>query len=165
MAISLVSLTPALFRRVARAVGVTQNETKQTIILTNESTTLWRQGETYPNPDSDILKLPFRFVLPIQDILPSCHFDNKLDLSGKVIYWIEVLGKRSILHYNKRISQPFPVLPSNSTGAELSHLIRAGWTGPWRDIVETKQIRKGMWGGHATAKWTVRTRIICIQQS
>ena len=143
------------FRRVARAVGFAQNVTSQTVILADQSTTLWHQGETYPAPNSDILRLPFRFVLPTENVLPSCQFDNKLDLSAKVIYWVEVLGRRTGLHFNKRIPRPFPVLPANSTGAELSHILRTGWTGQWQDIIETRQIRKGMWGGYATAKWIV----------
>ena len=141
--------------KVARAARYAQNVADESIVLADESRVLWSQGEAYPPPGSDILKLPFRFTLPSHDILPTCQFDNKLDLSAKVTYWVEVIGVRGAFRLNTRIPRPFPVLPPHATGAELSQVLRAGWNGPWRDIVETKQVRKGIWGAHATATVTV----------
>ena len=143
-------------RKVARAVGYAQNTSDESVILADETALLWHQGGAYPPPDSDVLRLPFRFVLPTDGLLPSCEFDNRLDLAAKVIYWVEILGIRSgAFHLNKRIPCIFPVLPPDVIGNELSHVFRLGWTGPWRTFADSKHIRKGMWGGYGTVRWTV----------
>lgn len=125
-------------------------------MLVRNSATLWRHGEAYPPAGTDVLKLPFRFTLPSSGLLPSCSFDNKIDLAAKVIYWVDVIAVRPGLHFNKEISCPFPLLPIDPSGAELGQALRSGWTGPWREIFESRPIRKGLWGEYANAKWTVR---------
>ncbi|KAJ3557999.1 hypothetical protein NM688_g1171 [Phlebia brevispora] len=151
-----VKLFGSIFTKISRAAGYMNYITEESVTLVRDSTTLWRHGEAYPPPGTDILKLPFRFTLPSRGIYPSCSFDNKYDLCGKVIYWVEVNARRTGLHLNKCIPRIFPVLPLDTPGAQLSRALRSGWEGPWRQYQEVRAIRKGMWGEYSNAKWMLK---------
>lgn len=94
--------------------------------------------------------------MPSHGILPTCAFDNKLGISGKVVYWIEVVALRADVNLSRRLPKIFRVQPLDTHGAQLSQSIQLGWTGAWRRHTESKPVRKGMWGDYANTTCTVR---------
>lgn len=143
-----------VYSKITRQQGESAVTRRQRIELVRQNVSVWRKGTAYPAPDTHILSLPFRFILPDQ-LLPSCEY-NGGRRSGAVAYSIEVVGTRSGLHFNKRIQRPLALLPPDQKGAELSRQLRSGWTGPWRTVRFTRSVRKGIWGSYSHVTMNVR---------
>ena len=124
--------------------------------ILRETLSVWQKGSSYPDPGSDVARLPFRFVLP-QEMLPSCEYTHKRRYSGIVAYSIEVVGIRpGVLQQRKRITQALRIIPHSALGAELRYTLRVGWTGETTSWRAQKNIRKGVWGGYANVDMLVR---------
>ena len=75
---------------------------------------------------------------------------------GTVGYFIEVNGARLGLHRSRKISQAFPVVPWNTAGAAShAHLTVYGWSGRWKTLQQTKDIRKGFRGERSRVEVSV----------
>ena len=70
-------------------------------------------------------------------------------------YFIEAVGERHGLHFNRRVQQPFPVLPAEAFGASLRSALTPGWTGGWKTFEARDEIRRGIWGDYAQVHATV----------
>ncbi|KAI0087767.1 hypothetical protein BDY19DRAFT_994662 [Irpex rosettiformis] len=126
----------------------------QSVDLIRDDIVLWDQNSGIaPPPDSPILRLPFRIQLP-EDLPPSCDIGS-YSKYGKVGYYLEAVGKRPGLHFNKKDLVPFPLLPSSSLGAQLKDVLEQGWHGPWKIFDQGDEIRRGIWGEHAHVKVTL----------
>lgn len=127
----------------------------QTEDLIHETVSLWQQGKgSYPPPGTHTLKLVFQFTLP--DRLPPSFSYRELNERCDVGYFVEVVGQRPGLRFNKRILIPFPVLPTSLHGAEARQALLSGWQGPWRTFDTEGKIRRGIWGDYSHVKMTVR---------
>ncbi|KIP10613.1 hypothetical protein PHLGIDRAFT_65373 [Phlebiopsis gigantea 11061_1 CR5-6] len=127
--------------------------------LTYEERLLWKTGDAFPKASSPTLRLPFQFKLP--DVLPSsCDFPcflSGMQARGTVGYFIEVTGARLGLHRSRKISHAFPVVPWNTAGAAShAHLTVYGWSGRWKTLQQTKDIRKGFRGERSRVEVSVR---------
>ena len=125
----------------------------QRVDLIREDLSLWRPGSAYPQPDTHILKLPFRFVLPAS--LPPSYQHEGFQWEGTVGYALEAVGVRSGLHFNRRILLSFPLLPADIQGGQLRAALSTGWTGAWRAIEKKDEIRRGIWGEYSHVQVTV----------
>lgn len=146
-------------RRIAtRRVDQPEQEQHLCIPLIHESISIWKRGvdhNSYPVPDSDIMVRPFSFTLP-STLLPSCEYGGLHTYTLSIRYFIQVVGQyQSKLKVKTRKFVPFAVLPSLSSGAEIRETLQQRWRGPWRSIVQEKNIRRGIWGDHSHAKMTV----------
>jgi hypothetical protein len=136
------------------------------VFLVREEISLWQKGcSLYPPSDSHILRIAFQFALP-QGLPPSCDFSG-YEKSGTVGYFIEVVGQRDGLHFDRRILRAFAVVPSNPEGAQLRAAFQSGWTGPWTAAVEQREIRRGIWGDYSHVKMTVSntTTLAFVEQA
>jgi hypothetical protein len=141
------------YRKITREHGNTSTRYTQRIDLVRENVSLWRKGSAYPPPDSHILKLPFRFVLP-NSLPPSCQHSG-FRWEGTIGYVLEVVGERPALHFNHRVLRSFPVLPVDSQGASIASALSAGWTGRWNTYEHKNEIRRGIWGDYSHVQATV----------
>ena len=144
------------YRHIARRQNdrTNRNDRTQRVQLIHDTKSLWHQGsDLYPPPDSHILRLPFKFALP-SHLPPSCDFTG-YQKSGTIGYFVEVVGKRDLLHMDKRVLIAFPVIQQDTEGAQLKELFMNGWQGSWRTIGGQRDIRRGIWGDYANVKVTV----------
>ncbi|KAI0087757.1 hypothetical protein BDY19DRAFT_953036 [Irpex rosettiformis] len=149
-----IKLRGSIYTYIARKRGDHRNNRHnetQRIQLIHDTISLWQQGnDVYPPPDSHILRLPFRFTLP-PNLPPSCEF-NGYQKSGTIGYFVQVVGKRDMLHLDKRVLIAFPVVQRDSEGAQLREAFLAGWQGPWKTLGGQRDIRRGIWGEYSNAK-------------
>ncbi|GJE88447.1 hypothetical protein PsYK624_045300 [Phanerochaete sordida] len=116
--------------------------------LCRENISLWQKGSTlYPQPGSHVLRLPFRFALPPR-LPPSCSYSG-FHWEGTVGYFLEAVGERHGLHFNRRTQIAFPVLPAEPRGANLRSVLSLGWNGGWKTLEARDEIRRGIWGDYA----------------
>lgn len=146
------------YRHIARRQNdrTNRNDRTQRVQLIHDTQSLWHQGsDLYPPPSSHILRLPFKFTLP-SHLPPSCDFTG-YQKSGTIGYFVEVVGKRDLLHMDKRVLIAFPVIQQDSEGAQLRALFMgaSGWQGAWRTIGGQRDIRRGIWGDYSNVKVTV----------
>ena len=125
----------------------------QRIELVRETRSLWTKGSAYPPPGDHFLKLPFQFTLP-PNLLPSCHYEG-FHWEGTVGYFLEAVGERHGLHFNRRQLASFPLLPVDIQGAGLRSALSGGWSGSWRAIEQKDEIRRGIWGDYSHVQATV----------
>lgn len=113
-----------------------------------------------PPPNTPVFRLPFRIQLP-EDLPPSCDIGD-YSTKGSVGYYLEAVGKRSGLHFNKKHLVPFPVLPSSSIGAQLKDVLEQGWRGRWKSVDKEDKLNRGFMGmgEHAHAKVSVRRNFL-----
>lgn len=116
---------------------------------------MWaKESGVSPPPGSSTLRIPFRLPLP-NNLPPSCKIEPYSE-KGAVGYYIEAVGKRPGLRFNKKSTIPFAVLPSHSSGAQLKEVLQQGWRGGWKSVQEQKEIRRGIWGEHSHVQMIVR---------
>ncbi len=142
------------YRRIRRQQGQNAVTRRQTVQLIRQNVSLWTRGSAYPPPGTDLLRLPFRFTLNPSQELPSAHYEGNRK-SGSVVYCVEMVGVRTGLHFNKRLTLPLSVLPSDKKGAKLSRNLRSGKVSSWRNIEFKKDIRRGIWGEDSKVHATV----------
>ncbi|KAI1782553.1 hypothetical protein LXA43DRAFT_905447 [Ganoderma leucocontextum] len=112
-------------------------------------------GAAYPQPDTDVLHLPFRFPLP--DGLPPFFHFRIWEINTSILYAINTTGvRRGKFKVNKKVHTPIMVLPKDEAGVGVRMGLGAG-VGPgsytrWKDVWAEEKIRKGIWGEHATAR-------------
>lgn len=140
--------TLMICRRIKRQQGKNAVTKRETVDLIRQDLTLWTRGSAYPPAGTDILRLPFRFVLNPSQPLPSACFDA-YRLNADVVYCIETVGVRTGLRFNKRLSLPLSVLPPDTNGAALSQELRSGAVPSWRNFEFKKDVRRGIWGAHS----------------
>ena len=140
-----------------------EQEQQLRIPLVHENVSLWEQGvnaSSYPTPGTDILIRPFSFTLPFT-LLPSCEYGGLDTYVCNIRYFVQVVGRRpGKLRLNECNLGSFPVLPGLTFGAELRETFQQGWHGPWRSILQEKDIRRGIWGEHSHARMSVSHSMI-----
>lgn len=126
--------------------GNTSSTYRQHVDLCREDISLWQKGcALYPPPGTHVLRLPFRFTLPV-DLPPSCAYRGG-KWRGVIAYYVAVVGIRaSGFRGDFTAQRPFTVLPVNIHGANLRSLLRLGWNGAWKSFKASKEIRRGIWG-------------------
>ncbi|EKM51572.1 uncharacterized protein PHACADRAFT_150064 [Phanerochaete carnosa HHB-10118-sp] len=126
----------------------------QHVDICRANISLWKKGSTvYPQPNTHVLRLPFRFTLPV-NLPPSCFYSG-LHWSGTVGYFLEAVGERHGLHFNHRVQQSFPVLPVDNRGVRLRSALSAGWNGGWKTYEARDKIRRGIWGDYSQVHATL----------
>lgn len=141
-------------RQITRQQGQTSVTSRQRVDLIRQNVSLWARGSAYPPAGTDVLRLPFRFTLNPSQQLPSAHYAGSWKRGG-VGYSVEVVGVRTGLHFDKRLSLPLSVLPPDTKGASLSQELRSGLVSAWQSIEFKKDIRKGIWGEYSKVHATV----------
>ncbi len=131
------------------------SEDHETIPLFDLSRMLWTNGSEYPPPDSDVLRLFFRFQLP-DDIPPSL-----LDRTGPggvagVLYSLTTVAVRA-----GRFTKPWKqhtaivIVPRDDVSPLLTQsLVTDAFA--WRTGHKSKQVRRALWGDYATVRIEVR---------
>ena len=120
------------------------------LVVSNLS--LWSHGGSYPEPGSDLLRLPFRFQLP--DSLPPSFRYSGFQKSASVLYSVTAVGVRpGTFQLNRRIRHPLVVLPKDVHGTQARHAIS---TSDFKTLYVEEKIRRGLWGDYATARVEVR---------
>lgn len=107
---------------------------------------VWRRGEAYPPPDSDILTLPWEIPL-LQDMPPTltAHV-GRCRMSIK--YTLHVIGNRpGLLKFNKDIKRMLTISPNASVSIPVQTRLNYGWDGPWRTSTTRNRLsRHFFWG-------------------
>lgn len=120
---------------------------------------VWTRGSAYPQPGTDVVRLPFRFLLP-DGLPPSFHF-HAWEINSSVLYAIDTTGiRRGKFKVNKKVHSPLMALPKDDAGVGVRLRLGEG-VGPgsctrWKNVWAEERIRKGFWGEHATARVMVR---------
>ena len=136
------------------------SERRSKVKLVRERVSLWNRDSGTWQTGQNILRYPFRFILP-ESVLPTYEYKNPFE-RGAVHYAVQVVCTRSRLHFNKKATSYFPVLPQDSAGAGLREQLLAGWKGSTTTSEVTKQIRKGIWGDHSTVVMRVRNSVLLL---
>ena len=138
---------------------VTSTNSRELIHLTQS---IWTRGSAYPPPDSHILRIPFRFHLPLDPkILPSVSWHEWHD-SVSISYHVEVTGLRPTTLFandKRRIRARLAVVSRGDPSLcasirSLGRQLESGVT--WKTAHREKKVRRGMWGEYATARVEVR---------
>ncbi|KAJ7820625.1 hypothetical protein B0H13DRAFT_2377749 [Mycena leptocephala] len=123
--------------------------------LIREKQTLWTPGSAFPKTGSQVLSCPFQFQLP-ENLHPSFHCSSESTSlhAGAISYSLEVIAERhGRLHANHQIRRLISVVPAATPEQLLTReSLRKGWTGQWRDIIQEKKIRQGIWGDYSHAR-------------
>ncbi|KAJ3558004.1 hypothetical protein NM688_g1165 [Phlebia brevispora] len=149
-----VKLRGSVFTQITRQQGDSTLTRRQRIELLRSTVSVWKRGSAYPPPGTDILRIPFRFNLIPSQTLPSCLFTS-YRRSGRIVYSVEVVGVRSGLHFNKRLSNALSVVPPDAAGAAISQKLRSGEVPSWRSIRFNKHVRRGIWGEYSNVEATL----------
>ena len=117
---------------------------------------LWTRGSAYPPPDSHVLRLPFRFHLPADPkILPSVFWDYVV-----ITYHVEAVALRPQTFFanDKRIRKRLAVVSRGDPAlcASIRSLGEVQGGPTWKTVHKEKQVRRGIWGEHSTARVEVR---------
>ncbi|KAI0684324.1 hypothetical protein C8Q76DRAFT_804011 [Earliella scabrosa] len=106
---------------------------------------VWRRG-TYPEPGTDLIRVPFRFLLP--DTLPPSFHYRGWQKSASVLYSITATATRQgAFALNKKVRTPIVVVQKDTAGSVL----RAEPQTEWRRAHKEEKLRKGLWGEYSTA--------------
>lgn len=121
-----------------------------------ENISVWNRTQSPSPSGSQVILIPFQFILP-PNVLPSFDWDHGIDVRGSVSYFIEIVGVREgMLHRNRRVRVAFPVLPPDFQGAMANKSLRSRVPYPTRTADVHKDIRRGIFGGHANVTMQVR---------
>ncbi|KAI0697064.1 hypothetical protein C8T65DRAFT_28134 [Cerioporus squamosus] len=132
-----------------RAQAYVDEEERKSIPLVDLSRLLWTHGAEYPPPDTDVLRLFFRFRLP-DDITPS-FYHHTLRSGGTcaVLYSLTTVGVRPGWSGIRKIHSPIVVLPRVNL-ASLRALSSAGLQ--WRTVHMEKDVWKGLRGNEGSVR-------------
>ncbi|KZT07060.1 uncharacterized protein LAESUDRAFT_652064 [Laetiporus sulphureus 93-53] len=122
---------------------------RQIVELVRLDQSLWTRGTLYPPPGSDVLSIPFRFLLPAE-LPPSFIFRHPV-ADAYIRYHVEAVGVRpGLLKMNKRCLRPFIVFTPDEAGSLVKPELQIGqlWTGAWLTATEHKRIRRAFWGDY-----------------
>jgi hypothetical protein len=113
------------------------------IPIIDSEISLWTQESIHSS------RYPFQFVLPSE--LPPSFYYSKVQSSGAIKYYVEVVGKRpGLCRFNRRIRKPFSVVPAASPNDIVNKtLLTSGWNKGWRSFTLEDRIRKWPWGGYS----------------
>ncbi|RPD55392.1 hypothetical protein L226DRAFT_208167 [Lentinus tigrinus ALCF2SS1-7] len=134
----------------ARSIIKHGNSTEcDTIPLLELTRVLWTYGAEYPPPETDILRLFFRFELP--SYLPPSFYHSSSEGTGAILYCLTVVGVRPGNQSPRVIHIPIVILPQDDFYPPS--------TPPWsssslalQTTVKEKAVRKGLWGDPATVR-------------
>ncbi|KAM5537692.1 hypothetical protein V8D89_008641 [Ganoderma adspersum] len=83
---------------------------------------LWSRGSAYPEPGTDILRLPFRFLLP-DGLPPSFHF-HVWEVTSVLLYTIDTIGVRLCkFKENKKVHTLIIALPKDDAGVSIPDVV------------------------------------------
>ena len=126
---------------------------EEKVSLAHDTISLWSRGGAYPSPGTDIMRIPFRFKLPSEQLPPSFKFQSSWQWAH-VKYSVTAVGARKgRLTANRRHRVPFAVLPHDEVGTAL-RLENA--THGWKRFENQDSIRKGLWGDYSKVHVEVR---------
>ncbi|KAF7362367.1 Arrestin-N domain-containing protein [Mycena venus] len=130
-----------------------KNETHyktQTVQLLRIDQQIW---DHFNSPQgAQLITCPFSIQLP-PDLAPTFYYSHHTRTVA-ISYSIEVVGSRhGLFHANRKIRKIFSVVPAASP-YELNAVaaLRQGWNGPWKPIVNNRQLRHGIFGDYSEAK-------------
>ncbi|TFK87658.1 hypothetical protein K466DRAFT_103212 [Polyporus arcularius HHB13444] len=132
-----------------RVQAYVDEEERKSITLVDFGRVLWTHGAEYPPPDSDVLRLFFRFRLP-NDIPPS-YYHHTIRSGGTcaVLYSLTTVGVRPGWSGIRKIHNPLVVLPRVDLGP-LRALSSAELQ--WRTVHEEKKVWKGLRGNEGSVR-------------
>ncbi|KAI1789244.1 hypothetical protein LXA43DRAFT_893215, partial [Ganoderma leucocontextum] len=132
--------------------GISTSTKRSTGYVSSQIYMQWSRGTANHQPDTDVLRLPFRFPLP--DGSPSFHF-HAWEINGSVLHAINTTGvRRGNFKVNKKVHSPIMVLPKDEAGGDpsLRASIRALGEpegGPtWKTAHKETHMRRGLRGEH-----------------
>ncbi|TFY53331.1 hypothetical protein EVJ58_g9511 [Rhodofomes roseus] len=111
---------------------------------------VWKRGQAYPPPGSDVLPLPFN--IPLRPDLPPSASLHARRLRGSIKYTLHAIGDRpGLLKFNKEVKQYVTVQPNGTVSEPVqTRLGNHDWDGPWTTIRASKHVSKYvLWGEHA----------------
>ncbi|RDX41156.1 hypothetical protein OH76DRAFT_1365053 [Lentinus brumalis] len=127
------------------------SEDHETIPLFDLSRMLWTNGSEYPPPDSDVLRLFFRFQLP-DDIPPSLLDRTGPGGTAGVLYSLTTVAVRAG-RFTKPWKQhtPIVIVPRDDVSPLLTRaLVTDAFA--WRTGHKSQQVRRALWGDYATVR-------------
>ncbi|KAI0638683.1 hypothetical protein C8Q77DRAFT_1154293 [Trametes polyzona] len=125
------------------------------LCLVHGTISVWsRDGATSKLP-SDTLRISFRFDIP-DGLPPPCIYHGIGGLFSTIRYTVTAVAVRSgAFRSNRRISLPIAMVPRDPVGLEVRQALTAmttsGIVPSWRTDRVQQQVRRGLWGTHATA--------------
>nr|VWO99828.1 Structural maintenance of chromosomes protein [Ganoderma boninense] len=123
---------------------------EERVELAHDQISLWTRGGAYPNPGTDVLRLPFRFVLPADALPPSFKFQSSWQWAHVKYSVCAVGARKGRLTPNRRHRVPFPVLPIDEAGTSVR---QAAATDGWQRLEKEESIRRrGLWGDYSKVK-------------
>ncbi|PIL28281.1 hypothetical protein GSI_09569 [Ganoderma sinense ZZ0214-1] len=122
---------------------------EEKVELAHDQISLWTRGGAYPDPGSDIIRLPFRFVLPTDALPPSFKFSSSWQWAHVKYSVCAVGARKGRLTANRRHRVPFPVLPIDEVGTSVR---QAAATTGWKRFDKEESIRRGLWGDYSKVK-------------
>ncbi|KZT64594.1 hypothetical protein DAEQUDRAFT_741190 [Daedalea quercina L-15889] len=126
-----------------------QSTDRRNIDFVQRRLLVWRRGQAYPSPGSDILTLPFD--LPLATDLPPSFAFKVRGLRTSIKYALQAVGERpGVLKLNRDIKRIVSIAPNATISVPVQTRLSYGWDGPWRTIRASKHITKYfLWGKHA----------------
>jgi hypothetical protein len=131
--------------------GNRNNPAKQTKQIFRDHLPIWRKGEIYPEPGTDVLQRYFSYRLP-STLPPSFHVGH-----GSISYSVTARGSRpGTMRSNRRIVHVFAVTPPASDQEVAGAMqIRQGWNQERKVSKNSKDLRKFPWGEQSLVTTTV----------
>ncbi len=121
------------------------------ISLVDLSRLLWTYGSEYPPPNSDVLRLFFRFQLP--DYTPPSLYDDSAGAGiGAVLYSLTTVAVRpagSASPWKQHI--PIVVVPYDDVSPLLTRSLSSNAL-VWRTEHKDKKVRRKLWGEYASVR-------------
>ncbi|KAI0793699.1 hypothetical protein C8Q74DRAFT_1445288 [Fomes fomentarius] len=130
------------------AISKNKDAAHDIVRLVDADIPLWTRGSVYPTPDSDLLRVPFRFILP-SHLPPSFHYAATTE-TAKIRYGLTAVGvRKGVLNANRKHVVPLAVVPQDAVGLRVKEGSGRGVVHGWRTKRKEERIRKGLWGDYA----------------
>lgn len=108
---------------------------------------LWRRGDAYPPPDSDLLTLPWE--IPLLQDMPPTFYAHAGNSRMSITYTLDVIGNRpGLFKFDRDIKRMLTVHPNASVSAPVQTRLNYGWDGPCKTVTARDRLsRYILWGG------------------
>jgi len=130
--------------------------------LVNHQMPIWKRGQAYPSPGSDVLTLPFD--VPLRVDLPPSFTARIRNLQLSIKYTLHVVGERpGLFKIDTDIKKSMTIQPNDTVSESVQTRLRGGWDGPWTPIQVSERMSKYIvWGELADVDVRVSVSPACF---
>ncbi|EIN05818.1 hypothetical protein PUNSTDRAFT_115729 [Punctularia strigosozonata HHB-11173 SS5] len=149
----IVKFRGSIQTMIRRTIGQETRVYRSNTSVLNTDIPLWQRGQ----PGSGTITLPFNFQL-LPNLPPSYHV-MRFDKQGTITYYLEVVGERPGLHFNRRIRSVIALIPGGwPANVQIRQGLLSGWgpNMPWKAHTHMDSIRQGIWGDHSQVRVELR---------